>query len=661
MDHFLDISRQQLYLFNNGLDYESFNIFGAHLYTYNGVNGVRFLVYAPNAVSVSVVGDFNNWDINANIMIKDNETGAWYLFIAGLKEFDIYKYAIRTKNNEVIFKADPYAFYSEVRPNTASKIYNLDGYKWTDDSYIKKRNKTDHFQMPKNIYEVHLGSFMQNKTEKQRENILDIPVEAFMNYRELADKMIPYVKSMNYTHIEIMPLTEHPFDGSWGYQSTGYFSLTSRYGEPKDFMYFVDMCHKNNIAVIIDWVPGHFCKDAHGLYKFDGDYLYDGKEHKHWGTMTFNMKKKEVWSFLFSSAVFFIEKFHVDGIRFDGVSSMLYLNYGVENESEKVFNKYGDEGDLDAIEFLQELNKLIGEKFPGIMTIAEESTAWPNVTKPKDIGGLCFHYKWDMGWMNDTLNYMKTDFPYRTKDHDRLTFSMMYANAENYILPLSHDEVVHGKCSLINKMPGDYDEKFAGLKNLLTYQMTRPSAKLNFMGGEFAQFNEWKYFERLDWNLLDYEKHRKHQDFIRELNRLYIEEKAFYELDYHIWDSFQWIDANNRNQNIYIYERKGSKESDRIIVILNFSKQSYEKFRIGSSLNGIYEEILNSNDEKWGGTNDHLNNGKITTDEIPYHDKEFSLEINIPKLSSVVLKLTKQIKIVKKIKEEKNDSNKSRI
>ena len=644
MDDFLGISKQQLYLFNNGLDYESFNIFGAHLYMLNSVNGVRFLVYAPNAKSVSVVGDFNNWDINRNIMQKDNETGVWYIFIEGLKQYELYKYAITTKNNEVIYKSDPYAFYSEMRPNTASKVYDIEGYKWTDKKYIEKRNNTNHFNMPKNIYEVHLGSFMQHNTNGQRDNILDIPKEAFMNYRELADKMVPYVKNMNYTHIEIMPLTEHPFDGSWGYQSTGYFSLTSRYGEPKDFMYFVDMCHQNNIGVIIDWVPGHFCKDAHGLYKFDGDYLYDGKEHKHWGTMTFNMKKKEVWSFLFSSAVYFIEKFHIDGIRFDGVSSMLYLNYGVENEAEKVFNKYGEEGDLDAIEFLQELNKLIGEKFKGVMTIAEESTAWPNVTKPKDIGGLCFHYKWDMGWMNDTLNYMKTDFPYRTKDHDRLTFSMMYANAENYVLPLSHDEVVHGKCSLINKMPGDYDEKFAGLKNLLVYQMTRPSAKLNFMGGEFAQFNEWKYFEGLDWNLLDYEKHRKHQDFIRELNRLYLEEKAFYELDFNIWDSFQWIDANNRNQNIYIYERKGSKESDRIIVILNFSKQSYEKFRLGSSLNGIYEEILNSNNEKWGGTNEFLNTKNIETEKIQYHDKEYSMEVNIPKLSSIVLKLIKQIK-----------------
>lgn len=638
MENFLGISEEQLYLFNNGLDYKSYNVFGAHLYNNNGIEGVRFLVYAPHAKKVSVVGDFNNWDHNANIMYK-NELGFFYIFLENIKEGDIYKYAIETKNSEIILKSDPYAFYSEVRPNTASIVYDLSGYKWKDSNYIKNREKTNHFLKPKNIYEVHFGSFKQKNSGIERKDILDVPKEDFLNYRELANELIPYVKKMGYTHIEIMPLMEHPFDGSWGYQATGYFSITSRYGNPKDFMYFVDMCHKENIGVILDWVPGHFCKDSHGLYKFDGDYLYDGKEHKQWGTMNFNFSKKEVQSFLYSSAIFYIEMFHVDGIRVDGVSSMLYLNYGVDNENEKVFNKYGEEGDLDAIMFLQEFNRIVGENFSGVMTIAEESTAWANVTKPKEIGGLGFHYKWDMGWMNDTLNYMKTDFPYREKDHDRLTFSLMYADAENYVLPLSHDEVVHGKCSLLNKMPGDYDEKFKGLKNLMIYQMTRPQAKLNFMGNEIAEFNEWKYFESLDWVLLDYEKHKKHQDFIKELNHIYLKEKSLWEQDFNIWDGFQWIDADNRKQNIYIYERKGKEISDRTIIILNFSKVSYEKFRLGVSLEGEYKEILNSNDVKWGGDGDKINIRKIKTEKIDFHGKNFSIEIKIPSLSGMILKL----------------------
>ena len=638
MENFLGISIDQLYLFNNGLDYKSYNIFGAHLYSVDGVDGVRFLVYAPHAKSVSVVGDFNNWDNNKNRMSK-NELGMFYTFIENIKVGDIYKYAIETMSGDIILKSDPYAFYSEVRPNTASIVYDLSGYEWKDSSYIKNRENIDHFLKPKNIYEVHFGSFKQKKSNIERKDILDVPKEDFLNYKELAKEIIPYVKKMGYTHIEIMPLMEHPFDGSWGYQTTGYFSITSRYGTPKDFMYFVDMCHKEDIGVILDWVPGHFCKDSHGLCKFDGDYLYDGKEHKQWGTMNFNYAKKEVLSFLYSSAIFYLDKFHVDGIRVDGVSSMLYLNYGVDNENEKVFNKYGEEGNLEAISFLQDFNRIVGENYKGVMTIAEESTAWANVTKPKEIGGLGFHYKWDMGWMNDTLNYMRTDFPYREKDHDRLTFSMMYAGAENYILPLSHDEVVHGKCSLLNKMPGDYDEKFKGLKNLLVYQMTRPSAKLNFMGGEIAEFNEWKYFESLDWVLLDYEKHKKHQDFIKELNHIYLKEKSLWEQDFNIWDGFQWIDANNRKQNIYIYERKGKDILDRTIIILNFSKNSFDKFRLGVSLKGSYKEILNSNDAKWGGTGDSVNTKRIKSEDIKFHDKEYSIEVKIPSLSGIIFKL----------------------
>lgn len=638
----LGISKEQLFLFNNGKDYESYNIFGAHLYNKDGISGVRFLVYAPHALSVSVVGNFNNWNEFENKMDFDNETGVWCLFIPGIKEFEVYKYLIIDKNNEKHFKSDPYAFFSELRPNTASIVYDLEGFEWSDSEFLYNREKNDHFLKPKNIYECHLGSFMQN----DKNNNEDSSETSFMNYRDIADKLVPYVKQMGYTHIEIMPVTEYPFDGSWGYQATGYFSTTSRYGTPKDFMYFVDKCHKEGLYLIMDWVPGHFCKDEHGLYKFDGDYLYDGKEHKHWGTMTFNYSKSEVISFLYSSAVFYIKKFHIDGIRVDGVSSMLYLNYGVENQAEKVFNKYGDEGNLEAIEFLQSFNELIGKEYKGVITIAEESTAWPNVTKPKEIGGLGFHYKWDMGWMNDTLNYMKTDFPYRTKDHNRLTFSMMYADSENYIMPLSHDEVVHGKGSLVNKMPGDYEEKFKGLRNLLLYQITRPGGKLCFMGADIAEFIEWRYYESLEWFLLDYDIHRQHNQFVKDLNHLYLREKSLWELDFHIWDSFQWIDADNREQNIFIYERKGIEERDRTIVFINFGRQAFEKFRFGVSLPGVYKEIINTNESKYSGTGEYINNENIISDDIPFHNKSESIEVSVPALSAMIFKLVDDLPYV---------------
>ena len=652
----LGVSKDQLYLFNNGKDYESYNVFGAHLYNKDGESGVRFLVYAPNASSVRVVGDFNDWNDNAHMMDFDSETGTWCIFIPGLKEYEVYKYVIIDKKGEKHFKADPYAFFSELRPHTASIVYDLENFNWTDAEFIKQREHNDHFLKPKNIYECHLGSFMQNPDKEKRMNPEEIPESSFMNYIALADKLIPYVKEMGYTHIEIMPLSEYPYDGSWGYQATGYFSITSRYGTPKDFMYFVNKCHEAGLYLIMDWVPGHFCKDEHGLYKFDGDYLFDGKEHKHWGTMTFNYSKSEVISFLYSSAVFYIKKFHIDGIRVDGVSSMLYLNYGVENPAEKVFNKYGDEGNLEAIEFLQNFNEMIGREFKGVITIAEESTAWPNVTKPKEIGGLGFHYKWDMGWMNDTLNYMKTDFPYRTKDHNRLTFSMMYADSENYIMPLSHDEVVHGKGSLVNKMPGTYEEKFMGLRNLLLYQITRPGGKLCFMGADLAEFIEWRYYESLEWFLLDYDIHKKHNQYVKDLNHLYLTEKALWELDFHIWDSFQWIDADNREQNIFIYERKGIQERDRLLVLINFGKQSFEKFRFGVSLPGVYREIMNTNDIKYAGTGSNINTEDIISDEIGFHNKDESIEVSVPALSAMIFKLVDDLPYV--IKNERLEKKK---
>ena len=635
------ISKDQIFLFNNGEDYESYNIFGAHLINDGDKKGVRFLVYAPNAVDVHIVGDFNSWQKNDDYeMKKIDDTGCWIAFVEGLKENDIYKYLITTKDGREIFKADPYAFYAEVRPHTASKIYNLDGFKWSDKKFLNEREKDEHFNKPKNIYELHMGSFIQHNTGIWREKLDDVPVEDFYTYRELADTLVKYVKEMGYTHIEVMPLNEHPFDGSWGYQDTGYFAITSRYGTPKDFMYFVNECHKNNISVILDWVPGHFCMDEHGLRYFDGDRVYDGKEHKHWGTMTFNYKKKEVLSFLNSSAIFLLDKYHIDGIRFDGVSSMLYLNYGVDNPAEKVFNKYGDEGNLEAIAFIQNLNEIIGQNFKGVITIAEESTAWPNVTKPKEMGGLGFHYKWDMGWMHDTLNYLRSDFPYREQNHNMLTFSMSYAEAENYVLSLSHDEVVHGKASIINKMPGDYDEKFAQLKVLLVYQITRTGAVLNFMGNEIPEFIEWRFYEGLEWFLLDVDKHKKHHEFVKMMNHLYLEEKSFYEKDLKVWEGFNWIDAGNAKQNIFIYERVALDPKDRTIVILNFGKEEIEKFRLGVNVAGTYKEIVNSNDIKWGGTGAFINEKVIKSEEEGAHGKENSVVIKLPRLSAVILKDT---------------------
>lgn len=665
------ISKEQLFLFNNGEDYASYNIFGAHFVDHNGTKGVRFLVYAPNAIKVFVVGEFNDWKKTESAeMEKIDDTGCFICFIPGLKQYDMYKYLITTNEYRDIYKADPYAFHAEVRPGTASKIYDIDEkFNWTDAKFIDERTNADHFNKPKNIYEVHFGSFMQRGTNIWRDKPDDVPAADFLTYRELAEKMIPYVKEMGYTHIEIMPLNEHPYDGSWGYQDTGYFAMTSRYGIPHDFMYFVNECHKAGIFVILDWVPGHFCMDEHGLRFFDGDRVYDGKEHKHWGTMTFNYEKKEVLSFLNSSAMFLIDKFHIDGIRFDGVSSMLYLNYGVDNPAEKVFNKYGDEGNLAAISFIQNLNKLICEKHKGVITIAEESTAWPNVTKPAELNGLGFHYKWDMGWMHDTLNYLKSDFPYREQNHNMFTFSMSYATAENYVLSLSHDEVVHGKASIINKMPGDYDEKFAQIKVLLTYQLTRPGAKLNFMGNELPEFIEWRFYESLEWFLLNNEKHKKHHEFVKTINNLYISEKSFYEKDMMVWEGFDWIDAGNAKQHIFIYERCALNPDDRTIVILNFGKDEIESFKMGVNVPGKYVELINSNDVKWGGTGTFINDKTIVSKNINEDEKNIkksasskrsiseSLKSNVSKLLSndKDIKETKDSKDIKESLEEQEE------
>ena len=614
--------KELLYLFNEGKYYNASDIFGAHLAEKDGEAGARFTIWVPGAKSVHVYGDFNGWN-DWNISLSPvGSTGVWTAFVCGAKKGDKYKYVIETAKGEKLIKADPFAFWAEKRPATASVIWDMD-FEWSDSRWIAKREKTDHFKQPKNIYEVHAGSWKKNG-------------EDFYNYRQLADELIPYAKDMGYTHIELLPLMEHPFDGSWGYQVTGFYSATSRYGTPQDLKYLVNKAHKAGLGIILDWVPGHFCKDAHGLYMMNGEYLYEKEEHPQWGTMKFDFGRNEVKSFLLSNAMFWIKEYHADALRIDGVSSMLYLNFGIDDDSKKKFNKYGDERDLDAVSLLQELSDMVGNYLPGVFTIAEESTAWPLVTYPPRDGGLGFHYKWDMGWMNDTLRYISTDTLYRKYDHNLITFSMMYTFNENFVLPLSHDEVVHGKASLIGKMPGDYYQKFSGLRLLALYQITHPGAKLNFMGYEFGQFIEWREYEGLEWFLVDeYETHRKHLQYIKELNNFYLKEKALYSNDRN-WKGFEWIDADNAEQSVYIYCRTCASGKHKDIVVLNFGTGYYEDFRIGVPKEGTYIESFNSDRLEYGGSG-CTNEGELKSEKISCHGKEQSISIKLAPLSGIIL------------------------
>ncbi|HQA58984.1 MAG TPA: 1,4-alpha-glucan branching protein GlgB, partial [Acetivibrio sp.] len=525
------LSDFDLHLFGEGNNHKIYEKLGAHPMTVDGIEGTFFAVWAPCAKRVSVVGNFNQWDGRRHQMRSRGPSGVWELFIPGIGQGEIYKYEIKTPHNEIYVKADPYAFYSELRPNTASIVYDLNGYEWNDKDWMYERDHSNSFEKPMSIYEVHLGSWKRVSNDEN----------GFHTYRELADMLVEYVKDMGYTHIELLPIAEHPFDGSWGYQITGYYAATSRYGEPKDFMYFVDKCHQNGIGVIMDWVPAHFPKDGHGLARFDGTALYEHYdprqgEHPDWGTHIFNYGRNEVKNFLISNALFWFEKYHIDGLRVDAVASMLYLDYG-KKDGEWIPNRWGGKENVDAIEFMQQLNSTVYKYHPGVMMIAEESTSWALVTKPPYTGGLGFAYKWNMGWMNDFLRYMSMDSIYRKYHQNLITFSLMYAFSENFILVLSHDEVVHGKCSMINKMPGDYWQKFAGLRASYGYLYGHPGKKLLFMGGEFGQFIEWNYKQSLDWFLLDYDMHKKMQDYVRDLNKLYKSEKALYEVDFH-FDGF---------------------------------------------------------------------------------------------------------------------------
>ncbi len=614
-----------LYLYNEGKSYDCYEFLGAHKTNRFNIPGYSFAVWAPNAEAVSVVGDFNGWDVNADPMYPQGETGVWHRFVKDVEDGQNYKYCIKTKTGDTLYKADPCGYRCQLRPETASVTYDISGFKWTDSKWIEKKITTMPYDKPMLIYEMHAGSWKQHEDG------------SFYNFRELADELAPYLTDMGYTHVELMPITEFPFDGSWGYQVTGYFAVTARYGEPKDFMYFVNRLHEAGISVIVDWVPAHFPRDAHGLRQFDGTPTYEYAdprlgEHKEWGTLVFDYGKTQVISFLISSAMFWLDKYHVDGIRVDAVSSMLYLDY---SRTEWVRNKYGKNENLEAIEFLKTLNKEVFRRFPNTLMIAEESTAWPLVTKPAHEGGLGFNYKWNMGWMNDMLRYMSMDPFFRKGNHSILTFSMMYAFSENYILPFSHDEVVHGKASLIGKMSGLEGQKFDSLRTLMMYKMAHPGKKLDFMGSELAQVIEWRFYEGLEWHLLELPKHRQYHEFIKALNHFYTSHKAFYEIE-NSWDGFQWINANDADRSVISFIRRGRKKNDEIIVICNFTPVEYKKYRVGVPQRGDYKEVFSSDDLSFGGGGASI--GTVRSYKKPIDGMQFSIDVDLPPMSAVYLK-----------------------
>lgn len=618
-----------LYLFHEGSNSNAYEYFGSHR---KNKNTVVFRVWAPDAKNVSVTGDFNDWSETENPMKPlKNSGGVWEAEIKNIKPYDMYKYCITAADGRTLMKCDPYGFHMETRPGTATKYYEIDDcYEWHDEKWVEGRNSKNIYESPVNIYEIHAGSWKQYDDGN------------FYSYRALADALVPYVKKMGYTHIEFMPLTEYPFDGSWGYQVTGYFAATSRYGEPKDLMYLVDKCHENGIGVILDWVPAHFPKDANGLYEFDGGPLYEYSdprkgEHYGWGTRVFDFGKNEVRSFLMSSASFWLKKYHLDGIRIDAVASMLYLDYD-RKDGEWVPNKNGGNENLEAVEFLQKLNENIFRDFPYAMMIAEESTSWPMVTKPVFSGGLGFNFKWNMGWMNDILRYFSLDGFFRKYNHDCITFSMFYAFSENFVLPISHDEVVHGKKSLIDKMPGSYDEKFAGVRAFLGYMMAHPGKKLMFMGQEFGQFIEWNYEKGLDWLLLDYPKHRALQNYFKKINEFYKANPAFWQIDYS-WEGFSWISSDDKDNSVIAFRRIDEKGKE-IIVVCNFTNVERCDYRIGIPKKGAYKIVFNSDDVEFGGEGKG-NKGKLKTESINMHGFEQSISLDLPPMSAIYIKKTR--------------------
>lgn len=639
------ITEKDIFLFHQGTNYNSQKLLGCHAIEWEGTSGFRFVVWAPNAKAICLVGDFNLWDGKNHVLKRITEAGLWVGFFTGISESIAYKYEIHSGEGKILLKADPYALGSEIRPATASLTPTHSTHVWNDQAWRESREAIDIYAAPISIYEVHLGSWKTkgNKTLEDRETK---DASEFYTYRELAEILVPYVKSLGYTHIELMPLAEHPFDPSWGYQITGYFSVTSRYGSRDDFKYFVDQCHQLGLGVIMDWVPGHFCKDEFALRQFDGQALYEYSdprkaEKRLWGTLTFDFGRPEVQSFLISNALFWLKEFHIDGIRVDAVASMLYLNFDKVNGEEKIYNTYGEEENLEAFAFIRKLNDVIDSYDPSVLMMAEDSTDLPLVTAPADVGGLGFDFKWNMGWMNDMLKYMELDPIDRKSHHHLLTFSFMYIHSEKFLLPLSHDEVVHGKKSLLNKMPGDQWQQFANLRLLYGYMMTHPGKKLLFMGGELGQYVEWKDQEELDWHLLEYPLHQGINTYVKVLNHFYQAYPELYELD-HNPEGFNWIDPHNMEQSIIAFERRGTSVEDPLIIICNFTPIVHYDYKIGVSKPGTYKEVFNSDEEMFGGSN-QLNQGQHFTFPEKWHLADQHIKIKVPPLAITIFKREKYI------------------
>lgn len=624
------LSDLDLHLFNEGNHFEIYERLGAHPREINGIVGINFAVWAPNAKAISVVGNFNEWEGRRHPLRKRTPSGIWELFVPDIDVGEIYKFRVTNCYGQQVEKSDPFGFFSELPPRTASVVTDLDQYEWGDSAWMERRTAENPLEQPISIYELHLGSWKQDESKNN----------GWMNYRDLAHQVVEYCQEFGFTHIELMPISEHPYTGSWGYQTVGYFACTSRYGTPEDFMYFVDYCHQNELGVIIDWVPAHFPKDSHGLARFDGTALYEHSdprqgEHPDWDTLIFNYDRNEVRNFLVSNALFWLKKYHIDGLRVDAVASMLYLDYS-RNEGQWIPNKYGGRENLGAIEFLKNMNEKVHEAFPGVLTIAEESTAWGGVSRPTYAGGLGFSIKWNMGWMNDTLRYFRKDSIHRKYHHDELTFSLIYAFTENFMLPFSHDEVVHGKGSLLDQMPGELWQKFANLRLLYSYMWSHPGKKLLFMGCEFGQWDEWNCNAGLNWDLLQWDSHAGLQKMVGDLNQLYRREPSLYEVDFED-GGFEWIDCMNREASLLGYIRRAKDPDDFVVVCCNFTPAVHHDYRLGVPEEGSYREIFNSDSEFYGGSN--VGNGLgLVSEPIESQGREHSIKLSIPPMGVAMFK-----------------------
>ncbi len=631
MNYSFNEARPALEVFHTGDSVRAYDFLGAHLVNRNDKNGVVFRVWAPTARSVSVAGDFNNWNNEANCMYNIGY-GVWEVFVEGVKQFCTYKYCIESEYGDRLMKADPYAFHAQTRPGQASVVYDIESYSWNDSEWFNKRKENNISSSPMNIYEIHAGSWRK------------YPDGNFFNYQKLADELIPYLKEMHYTHVQLMPIMEYPYDGSWGFQTTGYYAPTSRYGTPSDFMAFVDKLHGEGIGVILDWVPSNFPTDDFGLARFDGSPLYESNDPKtskrdSWGTCLFNYARFEVTSFLVSCAMFWLDKYHIDGLRIGALSSMLYLDYG-KSEGEWEPNKFGGKENLDAVDFVKRLNTAVHMYHPDVMMFAEENTSWPKLTHKIEDGGLGFDFKWNMGWMNDMLHYMSLNSMWRPFNHDSLTFSFYYAFSEKFLLPISHDEVSHGKGSLIKQMPGKYDEQFAGVRAFITYMYAHPGKKLVFMGTEIGQFDEWNHEEAIQWDLLEFEKHKKLRTFFKELNKFYLDCKPLYELDT-VWKGFDWIHHDDYTNSVIAFKRT-DKNGDEIVSVCNFQPIRRDEYCIGVPKYGLYDEVFNSDEERFGGSG-VVNGNNIKTEVMKIHGFDQGLSLTLPPLSVIYLRCAKEL------------------